>query len=96
VSKAPFDLSVPLNLQLFKNPYPFNQYDYPRQQPVPHAPYDLSVQINPNLFKNPIPILNVQGLTTRGVADLLVPQQPYNQSLYSITVTVTLMGQVWT
>src|SRR6267142_674894 len=97
IPHAPFDLSIQTNINLFKNPYPFNQYDWPEPIRIRKTPFDLSVLTNPNLFKNPIPISNTQGITTSwGVADLPVPQQPYNQSLYAVTVTVTLMGQVWT
>ncbi len=87
VPHAPYDLSVALNPNLFKNPIPNNQYHYPQSFRVPHAPYDLSVGLNPNLFKNPIPFLNLAP-TSFPVAYLPVPPQPYNQSLYTVTVVV--------
>jgi len=52
---------------------------------MPRSEYDKSVGLNPNLYKNPIPFLNQFG---PGFWEprLPVPSQPYNQSLYTVTV----------
>lgn len=95
IPQAPIDLSFQFNQNL-TNFFPFNQTDWSKPFNVPHAPFDLSVQTNLNIFTNPIPILNVQGLITGwGVADLPVPQQPYNQALYTVTVTGTPFNQTY-
>ncbi len=83
---------IGINPNLFKNPIPFNQFDWSKPLRIPEAPFDLSVQTNPNLFKNPIPFLNIGG-SSWGVTDLPVPQQPYNQNLYSVVVTTLPFNQ---
>lgn len=75
---------------------PFNQSFWAKPQRLAKAPYDLSISTNPNLFKNPIPILNLSGATDGwGVVNGQPVQPVYNVALYNVTVTVTLMGQVW-
>lgn len=53
------------NPNLFTNPYPFNQFDYPRSRRVPQAPFDLSVSVNLQLFLNPVPIYNINYVPVR-------------------------------
>lgn len=40
----------PLNINLFTNPFPFNQTDWAKADTIPRAPFDLSVPLNPNLL----------------------------------------------
>ena len=48
-------LAESLNPNLFTNPFPFNQFDYPQARRTSQAPFDLSVTLNLNIFTNPIP-----------------------------------------
>jgi hypothetical protein len=65
-----------LNPNLFKNPFPFNQYNYPLQFRILKSPYDLSVSLNPNLFKNPVPFNQ-----TDWTKPFRVPHAPYDLSV---------------
>src|SRR6266403_966492 len=76
VSQSPIDGSVALNPNLFKNPYPFNTYDYPKVWDIRQAPFDLSVPTNPNLFKNPYPFNQYDWSITERV-----PKAPFDLSV---------------
>lgn len=91
------DASKATNLNLFKNPIPFGPFDY---SDGPHsvrrfAP-DASKLTNLNLFKNPIPFGPYDyGDGPWRIKPIPLSIQPYNQSLYSVTVAFDMMGQIW-
>ncbi len=47
--------TAPLNINLFTNPYPFNQFDWSKPIRLPLALPQPPYSLNLNLFKNPIP-----------------------------------------
>jgi hypothetical protein len=60
VKKPPTTTSpeATFNPNLFANPVPFNQFDYPPVHKVAQAPFDLSVATNLQLFVNIVPFYN--------------------------------------
>lgn len=65
-----------LNPNLFRNPVPNNQFDYPRTMRTRRSPFDLSVPLNPNIQRNNFPVFNGDQSFARRVPDWLPPQPP--------------------
>jgi len=92
-SKGPFrirrtqiDPSRSLNPNLFKNPVPNKNFPNIPRDVRRFLPPDASRPTNPNLFKNPVPNKNFPNIPW-SVERLLPPDIPYNQALYTVTVT---------
>lgn len=92
IPQAPIDLSFQFNQNL-TNFFPFNQIDWSKPFNVPHAPFDLSVSLNPNIFTNSYPVLNIDTSRPARLAGLSQVDTPYNQSLYTVTISATPFNQ---
>jgi hypothetical protein len=80
-SVAPPD---PLNINLFTNPYPFNQYDWSKPVAVPQARLEPNQTLNPNIFTNPYPFNQYDYLKPLTIPQArLEPNQSLNINLFT-------------
>ena len=73
---------------------PFNQTDWSVSRWMPPALVQSPNTLNPNLFTNPIPFLNIDQRGAHLLATAVLVAQPYNQSLYTVTVVALPFFQV--
>ncbi len=89
-------LDPPLNINLFTNPYPFNQYDFLKLLRTPQAPFSPDQALNINLFTNPIPVFNYDTSVSVRLKGFVDTSQPYNVNLYGVvTVQVPFNQSDW-
>lgn len=71
----------PLNINLFKNPFPFNQYDWSRPFRVSFAGRQPPDTLNINVFSNQFPTLNIDYTPAKRLA-----QQPQTPATLNINL----------
>lgn len=91
VPQAPYDLSFPLNLNIYSTLVliPINQTDWSKPFKVPQAPFSPDQALNINLFTNPIPFAQYDFSITIRQKPLPAPEPPLNLNLYG-PVTASL------
>lgn len=74
----------PLNINLFTNPYPFNQSDWSKPFRVPLALPQPAIGINPNIFTNPYPFAQYDwSKPVRSPLALPTPPLPLNINIFT-------------
>lgn len=95
VPQTQIDLSRSLNPNLFTNPIPILNFTPISRQQQPMLPFTQPYNLGLYSVVVQVPFKQINWLPVSPVAGQPAPLQAYNQSLYTITITTTLMGQAW-